>query len=148
MTTKYSKQALIAKIYNDPAGFGSNTNKKVLGKFKDELGSLIISKFVALNPKVYSIMHEHFDKTTNTIEETNTKKCKGISKIVVKNALNHNDYVSVLKTNKPISREVVSIRSFNHQLYTYKQEKIALTSYYDKMNMIDGNTCLPYGFKM
>ena len=26
MTTKDSKQALIAKIYNDPAGFGSNTN--------------------------------------------------------------------------------------------------------------------------
>ena len=26
MTTKDSKQALIAKIFNDPAGFGSNTN--------------------------------------------------------------------------------------------------------------------------
>ena len=70
---------------------------------------------------MYSSIHEHFDKTTKTISETNTKKCKGVSKTVVKNHITHNDYVEVLKTNKSISREIVSIRSFNHQLYTYKQ---------------------------
>ena len=93
-------------------------------------------------------MDEQFDKSLNRVVETNTKKCKGVSKVVVKNNLNHNDYVEVLNTNKFISREIVSIRSFNHQLYTYKQEQIALTSYYDKMNMISGNECLPYGYKM
>ena len=30
------------------------SNKKVLGKFKDELNSKIITEFVALKPKMYS----------------------------------------------------------------------------------------------
>ena len=121
-------------------------NKKVLGKFKDEMNSLIIKEFTALNPKVYSIIHEHFDKDENKIIETNTKKLKGVSKAVVKNQITHQDYVDVWKTNKSISKEVIGIRSLNHQLYTYKQDKVALTSYYDKMFMSDGNTCTPNGY--
>jgi hypothetical protein len=31
-----------------------NTNKKVIGKFKDEANGLIIKDVLALNPKVYS----------------------------------------------------------------------------------------------
>ena len=42
-------------------------NKKVLGKFKDEMNSLIIKECTAVNPKVYSIIHEHFDKKTKQI---------------------------------------------------------------------------------
>jgi hypothetical protein len=37
-------------------------NKKVLGKFKDEMHSLVIKEFTALNPKVYSIIHEDLDR--------------------------------------------------------------------------------------
>ena len=121
-------------------------NKKKLGKFKDEMHSLVIKEFTALNPKVYSIIHEHFDKDKNTIIEQNTKKLKGVSKAVVKNNITHQDYVDVWKTNKSISKEVIGIRSLNHQIYTYKQDKVALTSYYDKMFMTDGNTCTPYGY--
>jgi hypothetical protein len=123
-----------------------NLNKKVIGKFKDEMNSLIIKESTALNPKVYSIIHEHFDKNENKVIEQNTKKLKGVSKAVVKNQIKHVDYVDVLKTNKPISREVVGIRSLKHQIYTYKQNKVALTSYYDKMFMSDGNTCSPFGY--
>ena len=123
-----------------------NGNKKVLGKFKDEMHSLVIKEFTALNPKVYSIIHEHFDKDKNKIIDKNTKKLKGVSKAVVKNQITHQDYVNVWKTNKSITKEVIGIRSLNHQLYTYKQDKIALTSYYDKMFMSDGNTCTPFGY--
>jgi hypothetical protein len=35
-----------------------NTNKKVLGKFKDENNSLLITEFLALNPKVYSFKYQ------------------------------------------------------------------------------------------
>ena len=122
-------------------------NKKVLGKFKDEMNSLLIKEFTALNPKVYSIIHEHFDKNKIQIDNNyNTKKLKGVSKAVVKNNIKHTDYVEVLKTNIPISRDVVGIRSFGHEIYTYKQNKVALTSYYDKMFMSDGNTCTPFGY--
>ena len=37
-------------------------NKKVLGKFKDEMNSLLKKEITALNPKVYSIVHEHLIK--------------------------------------------------------------------------------------
>jgi hypothetical protein len=39
-----------------------NTNKKVLGKFKDEMNTLLIKEFLALNPKVYSIMHQAMEQ--------------------------------------------------------------------------------------
>ena len=55
-----------------------NTNKKVLGKFKDEMNSLIIKEFISLNPKVYSI--NHLEKN----EIINKKVLKGVSKAVVK----------------------------------------------------------------
>ena len=80
-------------------------------------------------------------------ENYNKKTLKGISKVVVKNQISHEDYKKVLLTNKPIDRKVISIRSFNHQLYTVKQDKVALTSFYDKMIMIDYNTCVPYRYK-
>ena len=120
-------------------------NKKVLGKFKDEMNSLLIKEFTALNPKVYSIIHQNM-KDSIYYENYNTKKLKGISKAVVKNNIQHDDYKEVLETNIPISRDVVSIRSFQHQLYTYKQNKVALTAWYDKLKMINNNECVPYGY--
>ena len=57
----------------------------------------------------------------------------------------HKEYVDVLDTNKSISRDASSIRSFNHQIYTFKQSKIALTSFYDKMQMINKVNCDTYG---
>ena len=92
-------------------------NKKVLGKFKDEMNSLLIKEFTALNPKVYSIIHEHFDKDKKQFHNNyNTKKFNGVSKAVVKNNIKHTDYAEVLKTNKPISRDVVGIRRFGHEI--------------------------------
>ena len=114
-----------------------NTNKKVLGKMKDELQSVPLKEFIALNPKVYSFRSEH----------ENSKKLKGISKVVVKKEITHEDYKEVLETGKSIDKEVTSIRSIKHDLFTLKQVKTALTCYYDKMYMIDNNNCVPYGYK-
>ena len=113
-----------------------NTNKKVLGMFKDELCSMPMKEFTALNPKVYSF------KSVNE----NCKKSKGVSKVVVKKDITHNDYNNVLATGESIKRDVVGFRSFNHQIYTVKTNKTALTAYYDKMFMSDHNTCKPFGY--
>ena len=123
----------------------NDDNKKVLGMFKDELRSLVMKAYTALNPKVYSFTnqtHEDFEKGKDTF-----KKLKGISRVVVKNEITHEDYNQVLKDGKSIKRDVVSIRSFNHKVYTIKTNKIALTAYYDKMYMIDGNNCVPFGYE-
>ena len=63
-----------------------------------------------------------------------------------RNNITHDEYKNVLETNIPIKKEITSIRSFKHQIYTIKEDKVALTSYYDNMNMIDGKTCIPYGY--
>ena len=57
---------------------------------------------------------------------------------MIRNSMNLN--------NKPIEKDVYSLRSFSHQLFTYYQSKVALTSYYDKMYMKDKNNNIPYGF--
>ena len=104
-----------------------NSNKKVLGKFKDELNTLIMTEFIALNPKVYSINHQTLDEFNN-VDIKNKKTLKGISKTVVKNEINHEDYVKVLETDKPEIRKVMGFRSYNHEVFTYFTPKIALSS--------------------
>jgi hypothetical protein len=112
-----------------------NMNKKVLGMFKDELCSTPMKEFTALNPKVYSFQGVH----------ENAKKLKGVSKVVVKKEITHQDYKHVLQSGESIKKNVVGIRSFEHQLYTVKTNKTALTTYYDKFFMVDNNTCIPFG---
>jgi len=120
-------------------------NKKKLGCFKDENNSLIIKEFLSLNPKVYSYNHDAV--TNNQVIEKNSKKLKGVSKAVVKKEIKHKDFKHTLETNEPLRKHVTSIRSFDHQIYTYTQQKTALTSYYDKMYMLeDGVTCVPFGY--
>ena len=99
---------------------------------------------IALNPKVYSIKHQELDDNNNV--EIGNKKClKGVSKVIVKKEITHDDYITVLETNKPVAKTVMSIRSFDHQLYTFKQSKTALTSFYDKMVLVDAVQCVPFG---
>ena len=115
-----------------------DTNKKALGKFKDEMNSLIIKEWIGPIPKVYSIIHQEFNKETKEAYEKNKKTMlefeqdskeadwknkkvlKGVSKAVVKNDIEHKDYVDVISTNKVVKKDVVSLQSFNHQIYTYK----------------------------
>ncbi|MFM7982251.1 MAG: hypothetical protein ACKPKO_23320, partial [Candidatus Fonsibacter sp.] len=59
----------------------------------------------------------------NEVQIKNKKTLKGVSKTVVKKEINHEDYIQVKESNKPKTKEVVSIRSFNHHIYTYKQSK-------------------------
>ena len=122
-----------------------NANKKVLGKYKDEMNTLLTKEFLALNPKVYSIMHQDKNKQGEVVDK-NKKTLKGVSKTVVKKEITHKDYKKVLGDNIPIKRTVTSIRSVNHQLYTFQQEKVALTSFYDKMVMDDSINCHPFGY--
>jgi hypothetical protein len=56
-----------------------------------------------------------------------------------------NDYRSVLDTGESISKDVYGIRSFDHEVYTTKMRKVALTPHYDKFYMVNSNECLPFG---
>ena len=68
---------------NHPSGIPTGCNKKVLGMFKDEAGGKIIDEFVGLRAKLYSY---------KTLEGEESKKCKGVKRLVVKNSITHDDY--------------------------------------------------------
>ena len=95
-------------------------------------------------PELYVYNKNNKDKS---LMKDTDRKLKGVSKTVVQNQINHENYMQVLKDNEPIRRDVESIRSFNHQLYSYKTNKVALTSFYDKMEMVDEIKNVPYGYK-
>ena len=75
------------------------------------------------------------------------KTRKGVQKSVVKKDITHAEYLKVLKTGETLSKEVIGFRSDNHVIYTTKTKKKALTSWYDKMHMIDEINNVPFGYK-
>ena len=70
------------------------TNKKVLGKCKDELDGKIMTGFIGLRPKCCAF-RIHGD-------DAEYKKCKGTAKNTVKRKIIYDDYDKVLETNEVI----------------------------------------------
>ena len=70
-----------------------NTNMNALGTFKDELNTLRVTEFLALNPKVYSINTQTLNEV-NELNIENKKTFKGVSNVVVKKEIEHDDYVN------------------------------------------------------
>lgn len=112
------------------------TNKKVLGKFKDECNGKIITHFIGLKPKSYVF------KIYNAKKEE--KKSKGIVKHKVRKELNYSNYEDTLENDKKNTVKFNSIRSKNHQIYTITQVKQSLSSYDNKGYYIDNINSLPY----
>ena len=65
----------------------------------------------------------------------------------LKKDINIDDYSESLRTNRWVKKDVVSIRSMNHQLYTLNQQKIDLTSFYDKCILLNEVDLLLVGYK-
>ena len=83
---------------------------------------------VIFNPKLYRIKYQALD---GQIKHQRTTI--GVSNIVVTTQIEQDEYLNTLRTIEQVQREVVSIRSIDHEILTLKQTKIALTSYYDKI---------------
>ena len=98
-------------------------NKKVLGKFKNELAGHVISERVNLRSKLYAFKLAQSDESE--------LRCKGVKKVVVKKTLECDHYREVLQTQTSISREQVQLRSYNHRVFTIRSNKTALSSYDD-----------------
>ena len=114
-------------------------NKKVIGKFKDEVSDEIMSKFFALRPKTYSY------KLDNSDFEGKNAKCA--KKYVIKNKITLKNYVDTLFHNKKLIRPKQRFRSYNHMVYTEKINKIAVSANDDKrIQASDKITTYPYGF--
>lgn len=105
----------------------SLTNKKVLGKMKDETNGVPIIEFVGLRSKMYSIKLELEEK----------KRAKGVKKSVVKKQLKHQHYKSVLFDKSSRKDIMKMIRNDNHNLYTVVQNKTSLSAFDDKRYLLN-----------
>ena len=109
--------------YPESSPYFDKTNKKVIGKFKDEAAGIPITEFVGLRSKMYSYIKDN---------QKGGKTAKGIKKNIIKNNIKHADYKEVLFNNKQIHHTMKTIRSSNHQLGSYELNKVSLSCFDDK----------------
>eukprot|EP00794_Sanderia_malayensis_P017150 gene17150-biopygen14757 len=114
----------------------STTNKKVIGKMKDELEGKVMDEFIGLQPKMYSCKIAG----GNLI-----KKAKGIKKRVVRKQINHQDYQQCLTMHRVFVHEQCNIISKNQMTYSVRQKKTSLTPFDERYILEDGIHSLPYG---
>jgi hypothetical protein len=120
-----------ASPYYDP------TNKKVIGKFKDETNGKPVLEFVGLRPKMYSILLANGGGHKNT--------SKGICKAVAEK-FTHEQYLQQLREPSTSYATMFSIRQNAHELSTVQLNKLSLCSYDDKRFICDDNVhTLAYG---
>lgn len=119
-----------------------NTNKKVLGKMKDETEGVPIREFVGLRSKMYSIK----------IESGKEKKVgKGIKKSALKRDFRHQNYKNALfsgsqKQNERQLTTFNNFRSSDHKISMLRMTKVGLSCSDDKRYLLDdGITSYAYG---
>ena len=116
------------------------TNKKVIGKFKDEACGIPIVEFVGLRSKMYSYMKDNYK---------GGKTAKGIKKNIIKKNIKHEYYKDVLFNNKQIHHTMKTIRSQNHELKSCELNKVSLSCFDDKRYISnDGIKSYAYGHKL
>ena len=121
--------------YEKESPFYNDESKKVIGKIKDELNGQIIEEFVGLREKMYSL------KT----KKEEMEKVKGVKKNIVKRDISHQDYADCLFEERKFMHTMQSIRSFKHQHYTIRQNKVSLSPYNNKRYLLgDEVSSLPY----
>ena len=124
---------------NDNRPLEIGKNKKVIGKFKDELGGKILTEFVLLRAKTYAYTQLNVDK----LEEH--KKAKGTKKCVIKIHLNFDLYKKALFNSETRCTQQ-RFKSHYHNIYTQTVHKTALDNKDDKRIIsFDGITTYPYG---
>ena len=109
--------------YPESSPYLDKTNKKVIGKFKDEACGIPITEFIGLRSKMYSYIKDN---------NKGGKTAKGIKKNIIKNNIKHTDYKNVLLENKQMQHTMKTIRSINHQLGSYELNKVSLSCFDDK----------------
>ena len=111
-----------------------STNKKVLGKMKDEFNGVKIIEFFGLKSKMCSLI---------SVDDREANKAKGINK-----KLRHEEYVDVLFNKKVVRHSMKRIQSKLHETGTYDVFKISLSCFDDKRyGLDDGKSALAYFHK-
>ena len=108
------------------------SNKACLGKFKDECAGKVITCFVGLRSKCYSLMY--YDPDKNTQKQKNT--AAGV-KMSVKKTIKHEQYLDTLFHSRDHAITQNSLRSQKHVIYSVKQTKCGLTAFDNKRWLLE-----------
>ena len=110
------------------------SDKKLLGKMKDELNGVKISEFAGLKSKIYSLIN---------VDDKEINKAKGINK-----RLRHKECHDVLFNKKVVRHNMKRIQRKLHEIGTYEIFKISLSCFDDKRYVLDdGINTLAYFHK-
>ena len=120
---------------NRPLPIGKN--KKVIGKFKDEMNGKIMIENYNARAKTYAFKLD---------DDKETKRAKGTKKCVIKKDLTFENYKESVLKNKIIMRSQLRFKSDHHNVYTEEIDKIEISSNDDKrLQTFDGITTYPIG---
>ena len=118
----------------------SNKNKKVIGKFKDELNGKIMNEVVFLKSKAYSF-------TLSDLSEV--KKLKGIGKSTINKDVRFDDYKDCLFNSRTKMNKMYTLNSDKHEMYVNEVNKISMSPFDDKRYILDnGIDTQPFGFSV
>ena len=109
--------------YPKDSKFFDKTNKKVIGKMKDESEGKMIQEFVGLKSKIHSI--KYIDG-----KESNTAKGVNIATQFI-------EFKDTLFNKKIMRRKMRRIQSKKHKIETHKINKISLSCFNDKRFILD-----------
>ena len=150
LTYEIEAEDVYQKFWNDKNRFDNSdypksspyfdkTNKKVIGKFKDEAAGVPICEFVGLRSKMYSYIKDN---------QKGGKTAKRIKKSGIKQYITHQNYKETLLNNEQMYHKMKTIRSNNHELGSYEINKVSLSCFDDKRYIHeDGKTSYAYGHK-
>ena len=143
-----------------------SSNKACLGKFKDETKGNVITDFIGLRSKCYSILAEpnlqEFDEDgSNEDSDTDSdmvgdkivskdskkqfNKAAGVKKHA-KRIIDHEKYQQTLDSECDHMITQNLLRSYQHTMHSVTQTKVGLTAYDDKRYLLnDGKTTRAHG---
>lgn len=112
----------------------SNKYKKTPGKFKDELSGKLITEYIGLRPKMYSLTYnvEHRLGNATIVFEKEKNVTKGISRVAKEDQLCHDNFQQCIFNNTPTLHVMQLIRSEQHKLFIQQVVKKGLSNFDDK----------------
>ena len=119
----------------------SKNNKKVIGKFKDELGGKIMTELVFLRSKAYAFKFEINDNESDLTHseesgevDDEVKKLKGITKSTIKHDITFQNFKdAIIKPyEKVFYKKMYVLNSEKHEMFVKEINKKAISPFDDK----------------
>ena len=119
-------------------------NKKVIGKFKDELNGKIMTEIVFLRSKAYSFKFLNYN--SDNLNEIN--KLKSVSKPIIEQDISFNNFYTCLHEEEIQLSTMYRLNSEKHDMFVNEVQKVSLNPFDDKRYISDnGIDTLPYGIE-